>query len=189
MVSFKARVYFNLHKHKISVQKYVEGKGWRLFCHLDYLIMKNCVFKVYESGRKRVFRENRKNVHAYVIGDVNLVERTDIDNNKYYIPREDYEETVLSSNPFHPFTYDPYKFMSFVNERTYKCVNVASCVILDFSSEYGKSLLYSVANIDKVICAKCGEITCGTPEESLYGVVHKYGPLNHFFEPEVISHA
>ena len=34
------------------------------------LYLKNCEFKVSEAGRKRVLKEKRKNVHAYVKGFV-----------------------------------------------------------------------------------------------------------------------
>lgn len=66
----KVRVYFNLHKNVYSVQHWVKGKGWRLFKHEDAVFLKDVSFKVYETGRQRVLSERRKNVHAYVIGDL-----------------------------------------------------------------------------------------------------------------------
>jgi hypothetical protein len=36
------------------------------------------------------------------------------------------------------------------------------------------------------VCAICGEPTAGTPNYSLYGSVHKWGPRNHEFKPRWI---
>lgn len=65
----KVRVYYNLHKHKWSVQKYIPGKGWRIDHHADSLLLTNAQFKVYDKGREKARREKKKNVHAYVIGE------------------------------------------------------------------------------------------------------------------------
>jgi hypothetical protein len=46
------------------------SKGWRLWRHLSEICLKNVELKVYESGRKRVIKEQKKNVHAYIIGDL-----------------------------------------------------------------------------------------------------------------------
>jgi len=59
----KVYVYFNLHKKIFSVRK--NGKVIR---HCKGITLKNATFKVSKSGRKRVIREKRKNVHAFVVG-------------------------------------------------------------------------------------------------------------------------
>ena len=59
--------------------------------------LENVTFKVSEAGRQRVLREGRKNVHAYIIGD--LVDGRPLTEG----------ETV---------TYNPYKFSSFVLKDT-----------------------------------------------------------------------
>jgi len=65
------RVYFNLHKKKLSVQT-KQPKGWRVLTHLDSISLTNVEFKVYQAGRLRVLKEGKKNVHAYVEGVCHL---------------------------------------------------------------------------------------------------------------------
>ncbi len=59
------RIYRNVNKRCWSVQGKTP-KGWRLIDHRRALIVDNVTFKVYETGRQRVLREGRKNVHAYI---------------------------------------------------------------------------------------------------------------------------
>ena len=57
------KVYRNLHKKCYSVQH----KGL-VVAHLDTLIICSPTFLVRESGRQRVLKEKRKNVHAFIKG-------------------------------------------------------------------------------------------------------------------------
>lgn len=57
----KYYIYRNLHKNKFSI-KY---RG-RVINRAKYIIGLECFFKVNEKGRRKVLRERRKNVHAYV---------------------------------------------------------------------------------------------------------------------------
>jgi hypothetical protein len=62
------RVYYNLHKHCYSVQAWDADKsGWRLYKHLDSLACSGVTFKVYEAGRQKVLKEQKKNVHAFIL--------------------------------------------------------------------------------------------------------------------------
>ena len=56
-------VYRNLQKKCWSVRQ--NGK---VICHTDYITLKWCRFVVQPSGRSRVLKEKRKNVHAFVRG-------------------------------------------------------------------------------------------------------------------------
>ena len=60
----RVSVYKNLHNNLFSV------KTKNVIGHTDYLILTNCEFRVQEKGRQRVIKEQRKNVHAYIKGDV-----------------------------------------------------------------------------------------------------------------------
>lgn len=102
-------VYFNLHKKVFSV-KAMEGhnKG-RVIAHSNHVTLLNATFKVSEAGRQRVLREQRKNVHAGVIGE--WVENT--------------EELCKDG-----VTYNPYKFATFVTVQSFTPVYKASRVIL-----------------------------------------------------------
>ncbi len=64
----RVRVYFNLHKKKLSVQRKVDGR-WLVWQHMDVLTLTNVKFIVSEAGRQRVLRQCRKNVHAFVEGE------------------------------------------------------------------------------------------------------------------------
>ena len=65
----KVRVYRNLNKRCLSVQHKTE-KGWRLLKHTQSISLKDVRFIVSQSGRERCLREKRKNVHAFVEGEL-----------------------------------------------------------------------------------------------------------------------
>ena len=92
----KVFVYFNLHKRLFSV-KALEGpnKG-RVIAHMESLVLDGAQFKVSQTGRARVIREQRKNVHAGVVGQL-------------YTGTKDEREYPVS------VTYDPYKHETFVD--------------------------------------------------------------------------
>lgn len=90
----RVKVYWNLHKKCFSVQH--RGK---VIMHVDNIVLHDAEFKVSESGRQRVLREKRKNVHAFVVG----------------IYDRDFNGNV--ETPFR-VTYNPYKYDSFVFDNT-----------------------------------------------------------------------
>ncbi len=86
-------VYWNLHKGKWSV-KAMEGENkGRVIARVDGIALKNASFRVSRAGRERVIREQRKNVHAGVVGE--------------WIQGEDFFGTAR-------VTYNPYKYETFV---------------------------------------------------------------------------
>jgi hypothetical protein len=109
----KVYVYYNLHKHLWSV-KALEGinKG-RVIAHEDDIELFNCVFKVSQAGRERVLKENRKNVHAGVVGvwHRNAGIRTE-------------------TKDMDKIRYNPYLFDSFVVADNLRRVSNASTVVL-----------------------------------------------------------
>lgn len=72
----RVRVYFNIHRRMFSVQKKTK-KGWRLWCHTDFMFLKNVRFIVNENARQRVLRERKKNVHAFIEGEMGSIEEWD----------------------------------------------------------------------------------------------------------------
>lgn len=60
MSAAKYYIYRNLHTGGFSVRY----RG-RVIAHDDYFIGRNVEFRVSESGRQRVIKEKKKNVHAY----------------------------------------------------------------------------------------------------------------------------
>ena len=91
------KVYYNRHKRCLSIQEKVDG-AWRVARHAEQCIVKNAKFKVSEAGRQRVLKEQRKNVHAVIVG-------------------EELNQISYSKVPNVSVTYNPYKAKTFVDER------------------------------------------------------------------------
>lgn len=64
----RVRVYRNLHKNALSLQRRIPGVGWRVSEHAPEVTVRNAEFNVNQAGRERVLKEKRKNVHATVTG-------------------------------------------------------------------------------------------------------------------------
>jgi len=63
----KVEVYFNLHKRVFSVRSCKTG---RVIHHTKNVHIRDPQFVVREGGRQRVLRERKKNVHAFVRGNL-----------------------------------------------------------------------------------------------------------------------
>ena len=96
----KVMVYRNLHKDTFSIQY-----KSRIVLYADYVKLNNVEFRVRPGGNEKVGREKKKNVHAFVIG--NLVDYCNYPCEN--IPSEPNDNIV---------TYDPYKYKSFVLKST-----------------------------------------------------------------------
>jgi hypothetical protein len=90
----KVFVYFNLHKKCFSVKAMEGDDRGRVIAHRAKVYLVDAQFKVSEAGRQRVLREQRKNVHAGVMG-------TWIDD-------------IPDSYAGQAVTYNPYKYSTFV---------------------------------------------------------------------------
>ena len=103
----KVEVYFNLHKKLFSVRSVVTG---RVMFHTYEVCIDNPKFVVRKAGRDKVLRERKKNVHAFVRGDI-----------RHY-------SEILS--PRLDLNYNPYKAGHFVNKATDEPVYTASCAFM-----------------------------------------------------------
>lgn len=99
-IGLRVMVYYNLHKHTFSVQH----KG-RIILYADYVKLGNVEFRVREGGKEKVRQEKRKNVHAFVIGDI-------LDYCEYPC------ENMPTETNDNIITYNPYKYDSFVKKDT-----------------------------------------------------------------------
>jgi hypothetical protein len=90
------RVYFNLHRKCFSVQARNASGGWVVIAHVNDITLTGVTPHVSQSGRARVKRENRKNVHALVTGNVVKAE---------FAPDFDTQGDKV--------TYNPYKLTGF----------------------------------------------------------------------------
>jgi hypothetical protein len=87
------QVYYNLHKKCLSVRR----RGI-VIDHVSTILLKNATFHVQPAGRKRVLKEKRKNVHAYVSGERVAVASYDSSSER--------------------ITYNPYKNKTFISVET-----------------------------------------------------------------------
>ena len=104
----KVKVYFNLHKKMFSVVALEGDSRGRVIAHETEVKLTNATFKVSEAGRQRVIREQRKNVHAYVVGTL----------------------TDTVKNCDQAVTYNPYKYSSFVYKDTESKIETAKEALL-----------------------------------------------------------
>lgn len=82
----KVYVYYNLHKSCWSVKSYETGK---VIFHTQEIRLKNVEFRVRKGGQRRVRESGSKNVHAFVIGEIDtLKDKIDKVNKIYYNPYE-----------------------------------------------------------------------------------------------------
>ena len=99
----RVETYFNLHKKCLSYRE----SGGRVR-HAHSILLNNVRFAVQPAGREKVRREKKKNVHAFVRGEVAFV-RPDITD-------DDGDITVgtMERHGYRPVTYNPYKYDTFV---------------------------------------------------------------------------
>lgn len=99
--------------------------GWAID-YVSYVEMRDVEFKVHEAGRQRCIRENVRNVHAWVVGDVRHQE---------YGPNS----PTWESNPdrWRKAVYDPFKGGTFVDAETLHPITLAWQAVL-----IGKEVLY-----------------------------------------------
>lgn len=117
----KVKVYFNLHRKVFSVVNIKTGK---VAGYSENLCLKNAQLRVQESGRQRVLREKRKNVHAFVVGEYNP-------DSYVHVPVDSVE-----------VTYNPYKYNSFVIKHNKTALSKADKVILQ--AKNGKGKIYAI---------------------------------------------
>ena len=100
IIGERVMVYYNLHKHTFSVQK-----SGLVLLHVDYIKLKDVEFRVRSGGREKVNLEKRKNVHAFVIGNV-------VDFCEFPC------DTLPEETDGKVITYNPYVNKSFVVKET-----------------------------------------------------------------------
>lgn len=104
----KQYLYRNLHKPGCFSLKY-RGKVIEV---TDDYIGENVLFKVNKTGRDRVRKEKRKNVHAYAVGDC-FYSYDSLGMRKY-----SQKTNLYSGSEMAEITYDPYSMDSFVWKDT-----------------------------------------------------------------------
>jgi hypothetical protein len=108
--SGKVFVYYNINlseKLKSPFFSIKDVKTGLVIGHDTKIMLKDAMFKVLESGRQRVIKTGRKNVHAGAVG---------------FLTHETPVELPIS------ITYNPYKFNTFVVKNTEEPIHKAKLV-------------------------------------------------------------
>jgi tyrosine-protein phosphatase YwqE len=105
-------VYFNLHKKLFSVRSRERSDYGKVIMHVKHLWLKNCQFVVRERGRERVLREKKKNVHAFVRGEL----------------EQPFPPIIYSLDEPKEVTYNPYRWDTFVEKETQVPIKYAEIV-------------------------------------------------------------
>lgn len=116
----RVEVYFNLHKKLFSVR---DCKTGRVIKHTNDVTILDPKFVVRKAGRERVLRERKKNVHAFVRGEL-----------------MGYENMAYAPELYSSVTYNPYKYSSFVNKHTEETVDNAHVAVLSTNSDEGTTM-------------------------------------------------
>ena len=116
-------VYKNLHEGCWSVKDRQTG---HVVAHADKVELSDVELKVSQAGRRRVIEEQRKNVHAGLVGTLESVSLTGY-------PSRRYVHSQGESSPAQPqlVTYNPYKYTTFVNKADETPVTTAARAVLD----------------------------------------------------------
>lgn len=118
LAGIKVFVYWNLHKKCWSVKALRGRFKGKVIGHTQTLQLHACEFKVSEAGRQRVLKEQRKNVHAGVVGYV----ITDV------VKYLDQAVKLTCEGENDTVSYNPYLFPCFYRKGSGKFVHAAFLV-------------------------------------------------------------
>lgn len=105
----RVEAYWNLHKECISFRE----RGGKVQ-HAESLQLENVKFAVQPAGREKVLREKRKNVHAFVRGEVMSV-----------------GQGIPPQGKWVRVTYNPYLYDSFVIAETGEPIYEARIAVIE----------------------------------------------------------
>ena len=114
----RVETYYNLHKHCLSFRE----PGERV-SHARAMILNNVKFAVQPAGRAKVLTDKRKNVHAFVRGDMVWV--AGLNDNL-----GDYTHSTMERYGYRKIRYNPYESDSFVAVDTEIPIKSATQVVI-----------------------------------------------------------
>lgn len=118
----QVKIYKNLHNGLFSVMQ-----NGLVVAHVESFVMNNVSFKVNESGRQRVLKEKKKNVHAFIVGTLQNVNNV----------------LIESLNNISAISYNPYKSSNFYfkDDMTMRPINLHNFEIVGGSCKTNKLFL------------------------------------------------
>lgn len=122
----KVYVYRNLRRNCLSLQQ-----SGLIVGYAEAVILQNVEFRVRESGRQRVLREGRKNVHAFAIGMVEQV---------YTIPYTWVlnADRIFDRDTSCQISYNPYRFPTFFDVETLEPMIAGKRVLVTTKAIYSE---------------------------------------------------
>ena len=111
-------VYRNLRKDCWSIRQ-----GSTVRFHTLYAFLRDAKFKVSQAGRKRVIKDKRKNVHAFVVGLLTN-------------PCQKFVTSYIVKQKYSAIIYNPYMYQSFVRLDDKKSVKTARYVDMMIHNDY-----------------------------------------------------
>ena len=115
--NLKVDIYKNLHNGLWSIRSRANG---RVIAHVEECAVRNAQFVVQPAGRKRVLEERRKNVHAFVRGDLLVAGEKFIGIESPQLRKES-------------ITYNPYAHETFVRRNDNSPIHEAPYAALDMT--------------------------------------------------------
>ncbi len=113
----KCFIYKNLNKQGFYSFKALEGSYSGLVVgYAQYAIITDVVFKVSERGRQRVISEQRKHVHAGIVGNVVCVDLNFVPKHPSLMPLSAQATNTKYCDATSKVTYNPYLYSTFVFE-------------------------------------------------------------------------
>ena len=94
----KTEIYRNLHKKCFSVRQRGRVVGHLMDDPTEHVLLKDVKFAVQPAGRRKVLRERKKNVHAFVRGDM-------VSPHSVPYPGRDEFTNEVTYNPYHYSTF------------------------------------------------------------------------------------
>lgn len=104
------RIYRNLNNGTMSIQA-KSGKSWLVMGHVTNAIVRDVTFKVSESGRQRVIRDKRKNVHAWGQG----------------VLLSEFDESIIAPIAL---GYNPYTDATFVDKKSHRSIDRCDFLVI-----------------------------------------------------------
>lgn len=150
----QVRVYWNLHRACWSVQ---DARTRRVIGHANQLLIREARFTVSEAGRQRVLRERKKNVHAFVVGELEAAIWSDTKDWREPMaweidPKGNNAYRKLANRAGTVVTYNPFKGPYFVETDTFTHVSEAPMAYLTWESRRGRDL---TPKARLVVCDPC----------------------------------
>jgi hypothetical protein len=120
----RVKVYRNINNGLISI---MSEKSRLVLSHSHSVLLENVTFNVNETGRQRVIQTNRKNVHAFAIGDLVGGEGFAGFKGREVSPCKPSHNHIVNQQ----LRYNPYESAEFRDQQQNPRTSAAACLIMN----------------------------------------------------------